>query len=306
MVANVLPAFLVLGLGALARRWGLLNAQSAAGLNRLTANVALPALLLLTVGTSPLASGFSAPLTGATTLLVVGMGVAAFVVARLLGLPSAQRGVFSQAAFRGNLAYMAFPVILATLGEEGLRRAALTSAVLIPVMNFLAVVVLQLARGGSGGWGKWAWAVMTNPLVLGANLGLVLSAISWQPWVWLERTLKIVADFALPGALLALGAQLEVEKLRDVRGPLFLASFAKLVLLPGAGFFLLRALELPTLEVQVGVMLLASPTAVASYPVAVEMGGDSRLAGAAVLVTTALAFPAFVLWGMACAVSAPG
>lgn len=303
MLANVLPAFLVLGLGALLRRWGRLTAESASGLNRLTANVALPALLLLTIGTSPLATGFSAPLTAVTTLLVVAMAMAAFFLAGALGLPPSQQGVFSQAAFRGNLAYMAFPVILASLGEEGLRRAALTSAVLIPVMNFLAVVVLQLAHGGRREWGKLAWAVLTNPLVLGANLGLVLSAFSWQPWAWLYGTLKIVADFALPAALLALGAQLDVEKLRDVRGPLILASFAKLVLLPGAGFFLLRALNLPPLEVQVGVLLLASPTAVASYPVAVEMGGDARLAGAAVLITTALAFPAFVLWGMACGVS---
>lgn len=305
MLVNVLPAFLVLGLGAVLRRWGLLTAESASGLNRLTANVALPALLLLTIGTSPLATGFSAPLTAVTTLLVVVTAVVAFVLADVLGLPRSQQGVFSQAAFRGNLAYMAFPVILASLGEEGLQRAALTSAVLIPVMNFLAVVVLQVARGGGGGWGKLAWAVFTNPLVLGANLGLLLSAFSWQPWAWLYRSLKIIADFALPGALLALGAQLEVEELRAVRGPLFLASLTKLVLLPGAGFLLLRALNLPPVEVQVGVLLLASPTAVASYPVAVAMGGDSRLAGVAVLVTTALALPAFVLWGMACGVSSP-
>lgn len=299
---NVLPSFLVLGLGALARRLGLLTGESAAGLNRLTANVALPALLLLTIGTSPLATGFSAPLAVVTTLLVVAMALATFWGARSCGLPRFQQGVLSQAAFRGNLAYMAFPVILATLGEEGLRRAALTSAVLIPVMNFLSVVVLQVARGQGRGWGKLVWSVVTNPLVLGANLGLLLSALSWQPWAWLHHTLKIVADFALPGALLALGAQLEVEQMRDVRKPLALAVAAKLAVLPAGGFFLLRALHLPQLDVQVGVLLLASPTAVASYPVAVDMGGDSRLAGAAVLVTTALAFPAFVLWGWACGV----
>ncbi|MGC8917186.1 MAG: AEC family transporter [Thermoanaerobaculum sp.] len=300
MVENVLPSFLVLGLGALARRLGLLSTESAAGLNRLTANVALPALLVLTIGTSPLATGFSAPLAVVTTFLVVAMAVASFAGARACGLPRAQRGVFSQAAFRGNLAYMAFPVILGTLGQEGLRRAALTSAVLIPVMNLLAVVVLQVARGKGSGWGKLVWSVVTNPLVVGANGGLVLSAAGVELWGWLARTLRIVADFALPAALLALGAQLEVEKVRDVRWPLAFAVTAKLVVLPAAGFFLLRAWGLSPLDVQVGVLLLAAPTAVASYPIAVEMGGDSRLAGGAVLVTTALAFPAFVLWGLAC------
>ncbi|MCS7182909.1 MAG: AEC family transporter [Thermoanaerobaculum sp.] len=306
MVEHVLPAFLVLGFGALARRLGFLTAESAAGLNRLAANVALPALLVLTIGTSPLATGFSAPLALVTTLLVVGVAFGSFCLARALGLPKGQRGVFAQASFRGNLAYMAFPVILAALGEPGLRRAALVSAVLIPTMNFLSVLVLHMAQGRGTGWGPRLWSVVTNPLVLGANLGLVLSALSWQPWPWLHNTLKILADFSLPAALLALGAQLEVAQMRDVRRPLLLSVAVKLILLPAFGYFILRAWQVSPLDLQVGVLLLASPTAVASYPVAVEMGGDPRLAGASVLLTTALAFPAFVLWGLVCGLTGPG
>lgn len=302
MVENVLPAFLVLACGALARQLGFFPVASAEGLNRLTANVALPALLLLTIGTSPLAAGFSAPLAALSSLAVLAGALGSFLLARLLRLPAEQQGVFAQAVFRGNLAYMAFPVILALLGEEGLRRAAMTAAVLIPLMNLLAVVVLQWARGQGGRWGRLAWNVFTNPLVLAANLGLLLSGLSWQPWPFLARTLKILADFALPAALLACGAQLEVAQVGKVRWPLVASSVGKLLLLPAFGLFLFRAFHLPTLDVQVGALLLASPTAVASYPVAVELGGDRRLAGAAVLATTLLAFPAYLLWALVCGV----
>jgi len=300
MVESVLPTFLVLGLGVLARRWGLLREEAAEGLARLTANVALPALLVSVIGSSSFAAGFSLRLASATTGLVVAAALGSFLLARLAGLPAAQTGVFSQAVFRGNLAYMAFPVILASLGEAGLRRAAMAAAVLIPVMNFLAVVVLQLAQGGGRGWGRLLWAVLTNPLVVGANLGLLASVLQWNPWGWLAATLKILSDFALPAALLALGAQLEVPRWERLGLPLLLACFGKLVVLPGIGFLLLRWWGVSSADLQVGTLLLASPTAVASYPVAVELGGDRRLAGAAVLLTTALAFPAYVFWGWAC------
>jgi predicted permease len=300
MVENVLPVFLVLALGAAAGKLGLLRGGEAEGLNRLTAHLALPALLVLTIGTSSFSAGFSAGLTLVSTALVVAAAACALLCARLLRLPAQQRGVFSQAVFRGNLAYMAFPVIAATLGEGGLRRAAMTAAVLIPVMNFLAVVVLLYARGGKQGLGKLAVRVLTNPLVLGANLGLLLSALAWRPWAWLSGILKILADFALPAALLACGAQLDIRQVGRVRWPLVFIVAGKLLVLPGLAFVLLRGLGAAPLDLQVGTLLLASPTAVASYPVASELGGDKSLAGAAVLVTTALAFPAFVFWGLLC------
>ncbi|MGQ9495215.1 MAG: AEC family transporter [Thermoanaerobaculaceae bacterium] len=302
MVENILPTFLVLAAGALAHRWGLLPPSSAEGLNRLTAYVALPALLVLKIGTSPLVGGFSVMLSLVAVGLVVAAAPLSFVFARILHLPPSQKGVFSQAVFRGNLAYMAFPVIFASLGEAGLRKAALTAAALIPVMNFLAVTVLQLASGSQERWGKLALGVLTNPLVLSAFLGLFLSAFSWQPWGWLRNTLEILANFALPAALLALGAQLEISTFAEVQWPLLWACLGKLLFLPAAGFLLLKVSGVQALDLQVGVLLLASPTAVASYPVAVALGGDRRLAGSAVLVSTLLAFPSYVLWGLLCGV----
>lgn len=302
MVENILPTFLVLATGAFAHRWGLLPPSSAEGLNRLTTYLALPALLVLTIGTSPLVGGFSVTLSIVAVGLVVAAVPASLVFARILHLSPSQKGVFSQAVFRGNLAYLAFPIIFASLGEAGLRKAALTAAVLIPVMNFLAVTVLQLANGSEESWGKLALGILANPLILSAFLGLLLSALSWQPWTWLKNSLEILANFALPAALLALGAQLEISTFAEVRWPLFWACLGKLFFLPAAGFLLLKVSGVQALDLQVGVLLLAAPTAVASYPVAVALGGDRRLAGSAVLISTLLAFPSYVFWGLLCGV----
>ena len=43
---------------------------------------------------------------------------------------------------------------------------------------------------------------------------------------------------------------------------------------------------------------MAAPTAVATYPVAAELGGDTDLAGACVVATTLAALPAYTLFSL--------
>ena len=298
VLAGLVPVFLLLALGFGARQWGLVDRSAAAGLNRLVANLALPAFLLLKVGTSPLAVNFSARVTVVTTTAALLLTVVMTAVAVLWKLPRDQRGVLAQAAMRGNVAFVAFPIILAGVGEPGLRMAVVTAAVLIPVMNLLAVLALEAARGEGEPIGRIAFRVVVNPMVLGATAGWALAALHWQPWPWLGSTLGILADFSLPAALLALGAQLELRRWAPVWRQTAVVTAAKIAVLPALGWWALRAAGASRLELAVGVLLLAAPTAVASYPVAAELGGDTDFAGACVLVTTVASVVGYVVWAL--------
>lgn len=285
-LSALIPVFLLLVIGAGSRRSGLLDGAAAAGLNRLVANVALPALLLLTVGTTPLQVSFVPGVALVATGVTVVAAVLGLLGARLVRLPAPQQGVVAQAAMRSNIAYVAFPVVLATLGQEGLRVAAVTAAVLIPVMNFVAVVVLELPRPSTRGTWGMALRVGLNPLVASAFAGLALAAAGWQPWPWLASLLGILADFALPGALLALGAELTAGRWAPVWRPVVAVTVGKMVAVPALGWWLMALLGVSGPDLAVGVLLLAAPTAVASYSVAAELGGDTILAGACVVATT--------------------
>jgi predicted permease len=294
-LSSLVPVFALLAIGVAARRLGLLSGEAANGLNRLVANVALPALLLLTIGTASLAESASPALMAACAVLVVAVTVVAWWLARALGLPPAQRGVTAQAATRGNLAYVAFPVVLAAHGDAGLRLAAVTAAVLFPLMNFVGVGALEAARGQREAAWRLAWRVLKNPLVFCSLAGLALAAAGWRPWGWLAATLRILSDFALPGALLTLGAQLSLRSWHGLWRPAAAAAALKMVVQPLGTLLLLRALGLPPLAVSVGVLLMAAPTAVATYPVAAELGGDTDLAAACVVTTTLAALPVYLV-----------
>jgi malate permease and related proteins len=299
VLPGLIPVFLLLALGVLARRWRLLDATSANGLNRLVANLALPALFLAKVGTSPLEASLSPTLVVVTVGLTVATGFFGLWVARLMTLPRPQQGVLAQAALRGNIAYVAFPLILSLHGDAGLRLAAVTAALLIPAMNLQCVLLLESARLNKAGTWRMLVKVLANPMVASALLGLLLAALKWQPWGWLGLTLKTLADFALPGALLALGAQLEIGQWRAVWRPAAFATALKMIALPAMGLLGLHLLGVPPLELSVGVLLLAAPTAVASYSVAADLDGDLDLAGACVLLTTVVSPIGYVAWKLA-------
>jgi len=260
------------------------------------ANLALPALFVIKVGGSPLEEGLSLRAMAVTVGVTAVAAVAALAIAIGWRLPRSQRGVFAQGALRGNIVYFTFPLILTTYGADGLHLAAVTSTVLIPAMNLLAVGALEAYRPAEGARTHVAVRVLVNPMVVGALLGLGLGVAGWHPWGWLATTLNALADFAFPGALLALGAQLEVRRLKAMWRTLSAISAVKLVAMPALGWWAMRLLGAPHRELAVAVLLLAAPTAVASHSVAADLGGDPDLAGACVLFTTIVSVVTYVGW----------
>jgi len=297
-LAGLVPIFLLIGLGVIARRTAILDDASATGLNRLVVYFALPALFIAKVGTAPLEAALSPRLMVVTVGMVLLAMLLALSYAAAAKLPAAQRGALAQGAMRGNIVYFTFPLILSLYGDEGLRLAAVTSTVLVPAMNLLANAALELHRPPGERHRHFVVRVLSNPIVIGALASLVLAIVHWRPWGWLGTTLDALADLAFPAALLALGAQLEFTQWRRLWRSLGVASALKLIVMPALGWWLLAALGATRQETAIGVLLLAAPTAVASHSVAADLGGDVDLASSCVLVTTVLSVATYVGWAL--------
>jgi len=106
------PVLLLLALGALVRRAGLIDQEFIRQANALVYTVALPVMLYFAIATRPITDAFD-PLMSAIgvggTLIIIAM---ALLVGRLL--PEDQRGVFVQGSYRGNLAILGIALALAT------------------------------------------------------------------------------------------------------------------------------------------------------------------------------------------------
>ncbi len=293
---GVVPAFLIIGLGVVARRRGWVDEPFVRQLNRVIYFLAIPALLLRILGRVDLGATFSLPLVAGCSAASILVGAAAWLVARWRREPPERSGVFIQGAVRGNLAYMAFPVIFAAAGDRALTVAAVTAAVLIPLQNILAIGALAAATRSRGR--ELVTLLLLNPVVLGVAGGLVWAVSGWRAWTWLDTFLQLLGSLAMPGALLTVGAQLRLEGVRLHAPSAVTATLLKLVLAPALGLALLSWLGVSGTARLVGVLLLAAPTAVASTAVAQEMGGDLEFAGSIVVISSLGSFAGFVVWGL--------
>jgi predicted permease len=291
IITIVLPVFLVIALGYLLKRLGLIDSVFLHQTNRLVYYIALPLLLFYKIGTADFGTSFNGALVVGSSLAISAGFLLSYGYASLRRYPPAARGTFSQGAFRGNLAYIGLAIVFNAYGEEGFTRAGILMGFLVPVLNFLAILALLLPhRGGDGGRcpGFWIRQIALNPLIVASFIGIFWSFFQLPLPTVLDRTLNIATGMALPLALIAIGGSFSLAKLK---GDMIRAGFAtaiKIVWLPLIAAALLTALNVRGMDLSIGVLMAGTPAATATYIMAHEMKGDAELAGSIVMISTLL------------------
>ncbi len=287
----VLPVFSVIILGWLLRRWGLIDGTFLQQTNQLVYYVCLPLLLFYKIGTSDFGANFNGTLVFGSILAVAVTFVISYLYTVLRGYPPEARGVFSQGAFRGNIAYIGLAIALNAYGETGLTRAGILMGFLVPFLNFFAIIALLWPHRSDGeqrGVTFWVKQFALNPLILASFLGIAWSFFALPMPLLLERSLKIATGMALPLALLAIGGGFTLEKLRGDMVRAALATGAKLVWMPLLAALLLIGMGVEGMDLGIGVLIAGTPAATANYIMAHQLKGDAELAGAIVMLSTML------------------
>jgi predicted permease len=301
------PIFLLVALGAALQRGGFFRAGAVPGLNRLCYWVTLPALIVASLARGGPGAGAGWASWGGRELLVmagVTLVVAAlgWLAAGALRLPWGERGTFTQAFFRGNLAFVGLPILLKAPDVD----AAALMLLLAPMMvlyNIVAVAVLVASRHGLG-WatarplaGEW----LRNPIIWASALGGLAYARVWVLPGALGETINLLGKMAVPLALVTIGAVLVALPTGAWRAAAWGAVAGKVALSPLLGWVAAEACGITGPERLVLLIGLACPTAVASYTMAGEMGGDEALAAQTVVASTVASGPALALILALCA-----
>jgi malate permease and related proteins len=291
LILNTLaPVFLLIAVGAGLQLSGFISAGFLKEANRVTYWLGLPALLFSQLaGSFRDASGVGQMLTVmlGSTLLVIFVG---YGVAGLLKVPGGAVGTFVQGGFRGNLAFVGLPVIFSlpdsplAWGVSARTAAVLTVAPMMVFYNIAGVVVLLLSQHRLG-WGMvkpFIRQLITTPPLLATLAGIGWALGGWTMPAAVDKVLFALGEMALPLGLLGVGGSLVTVKLGAAwRNPLA-ASLVKTALSPLLGWLVGRALGLGAAEMKMVLILMACPTAVISYTMALELKGDEALATGAI------------------------
>lgn len=294
LILNTLaPVFLLIGIGALLQRSAFVSENFLREANRVTYWLGLPALLFSQLAASFHGAGGAQLMLGVMLGATLATMAAAWAVARAMRVPGAATGTFVQGAFRGNLAFVGLPIIYAlpetTLaGGLSVRTAAIiTVAPMMVFYNVGGVVVLLLSQHTLG----WKMVrpffkqLVTTPPLVATVAGIGFALMGWTLPAAVDKTFTALGEMALPLGLLGVGGALVTVKFGGTwRRPLA-AALVKTAVSPALGWLAGRWLGLGAAELKVVMLLMATPTAVVSYTVALELKGDEALASGSIVLS---------------------
>ena len=202
----VLPMCLVMALGYGTRRLGWLRREEISTINKIAFRIFLPCLLYYNIYCSDLSGSFDPLLmTYAVGGVLLTFGLALGYTLLTEKLPE-RRGVLIQGMFRSNYVIMGIPVATALLGADQLGTVSILIAVIVPLFNMLAVVVLEVFRGQKPKPLHILGQIAKNPLVIGSVLGILTLVAGIRLPHILEQTIQSVSAIASPLQLFLLGA----------------------------------------------------------------------------------------------------
>jgi hypothetical protein len=205
----------------------------------------------------------------------------------ILRCPEADRGIYTQGAFRGNNGIIGLALATSMYGDYGLSVGAVLGGVVILSYNTLSAIILAIysPQAKTDVW-SLSKSILSNPLIIG-----VLAAIPFALWQialpdWLLTSAEYFAQMSLPLALICIGGTLTLESLRQSSGMAISSSLMKVFWLPlvttlGAWLWGFRGADLAILF-----LYFASPTAAASFVMAKAVGGNHQLAAAIIVLST--------------------
>nr|WP_245346794.1 AEC family transporter [Arthrobacter stackebrandtii] len=288
--------WLIILVGWFAGRKKVLGENAQIVLSRLSFFVASPALLVETLARADLHVVFAAPLLVAAASAVITAGICLVIVKFWLRRTLAESLLAAMSSSTANAANLGIPIAAYVLGD-----AALIAPVLVFQLAFYTPVYLMLLDGLTSGRratpGRVLLQIISNPMILGTAVGLVLSATGWALPSLVAEPLHLIAGAAIPSILIAFGMSLGTTRPlnpADGRRPdILLATSFKLVLHPTVAFLLGHfALGLGGAELFAVVIAAALPTAQNVYVTAQRYQVGVAVAKDTVLLTTVLAIPA--------------
>ena len=295
----VLPVFAIIVTGWLAGRLGYISRSLSDGLVHFAYNVAMPALLFVTIAQEPARNFLEWRFLfafGGGSILCFALVFAAVRVGWGRGLASST--MHGMAAAMTNTGFVALPILHSIYGQPAVLPAAIATVFVAGVMFPASVILLERERHGGRSVRPAALArqILLNPMVLSTLVGLAWSIAGLPIAAPVAAYLDIFAAALTPCALFAIGLGLSVAGLQaNLRASLLLAA-VKLVVMPLVVYGLCLATGLSPLYTIAAVVCAAVPTAKTVYILAGEYKVEEPLVAATVSITTLLSVPTLLAW----------
>ena len=288
----ILPVFLVIGFGYVARWRNLISDTQVEGVVWFTQNFAVPCLLFVAIARLDLGREFDLRLlasfyTGAIISFALG-----FAGARVFfGRDWEDCTAIGFVALFSNSVLLGLPLTERAYGTDALAANYAIIAVHSPICYAIGITTMELIRNRGGrlrdSLAKALVAMFRNALVIGIALGFAVNLSGLPMPGVLDQALDMMVRAALPAALFSLGGVLyRYRPEGDLRTIAYVVALS-LVLHPAITYGLARAFDLGTDALRSATLTAAMAPGVNAYVFANMYGRARRVAASSVLIGTA-------------------
>lgn len=281
---GVLTLFLLMSVGFVFGRLGLLSDSTLSQMSRILLNVVIPATMIAVFEVErtaevdrQLLASFAA-LAGTYALYMLG--------SRLLfrRQPEEHRGILRFASIYGNVGFMGLPLIQSALGGAATMTAAM-SLVVFNVVTFTHGIALIGGRDSLS-----VKKTVLNPAVLGFLAAIALYLTGWRLPGPVSSAVGHLGSLNTPLPMLIIGGQMAHTDLPAVfrEKRLYAASAVKLAGLPVFTALALLPFRLDPVIYTALVILSGCPTAGVTSLFSQNMGKDAGLAARQITLSTLL------------------
>lgn len=325
------PVFLVMVLGGVIKKIGIIDEHFANVANRYVFKVALPVLLFRDLSKSDFKSQFEPKFVLYCSIVTILMFSLVWIFTELLMKDDTQKGAFIQGSCRSSAAILGMAFVQNMYSDTGMAPLMIVAAV--PLFNIFAVVVLtfkahpekvlkeevnvnetvekisndeevvtddikikKTVSHKTDNIKKASINIVKNPIIIGIVLGFISSMLNMKYPVIINKTIESIAQTATPIALICIGAGFEGRKAIKKIKPTLVATFIKLIGLAAVFIPIGVALGFRNQELVAALIMLASPTTVTSYVMAKSMDNDEVLSSSIIVLTTVLSSITLTGW----------
>ncbi len=294
---STMPLFLVMVIGYLLRKKGMLTKEFCTAAEKFNFDVTLPALLIRDLSQIDIYGSFDLKFILYCALATIAFFALTWLGAKLFIKEKESIGAFVQVSCRSSAAVLGIALIQNMYGTSGMAPMMIIGAV--PFFNIISVLVLTLenpANKGSGALKKALVNIAKNPIIIGIVLGTVISLTGIRFPTIIDKTISNIAAMASPLALIVIGATFEIKGALSKMKLTIASTALKLVIIP-AIFLSIAVLCGFRNEKMVAILVMLCGSSTPScYIMAKNMGGDAELSSSVIVLTTLLSAFTLTFW----------
>jgi hypothetical protein len=296
IINSIIPVFIMVAAGYFFKRFRFIEETTEKFLNNLAYYLLLPVMIFISIYNSPFDKIFNPRMV----LGIYSAATVVFVIALIVALfyPKEKRAGFVLPAFRTNIAYLGFPLILHAYGTLALAEISVLTGFIAPLTITLSIIYLRFLDKDAGKKAHGIfYNVITDPLVISSLAGILFSYFKLKLPQFAENTIDMVSSMGSPLMLIVVGAGLKISAIHKDRVLVAVSTALKLLVQPAICLFIFTYLfPLSGIEFKVAVMTFAFPSALSTYIMVKQYKGDAELTAAIIMVTTLLSIVTMSGW----------